>query len=298
MTMSNFREILRGREIPGVLTFAAGGGGLPKARVTTPGSTAEIYLHGAQVTAFAKKNEPPVLFLSEFSRFAAGKAIRGGVPICFPWFGPREGDVAHGYARITNWELVDAHATSEGGASLRFRLPNLPDRRLWSALRAEFTVTVGETLRMELNVVNESTDRTIEFENCLHTYFAVGDIAGVSIRGLESAPFVDHVAGNRACPGAGEAIRIESQTDRTCFDSPGAVAIDDACFRRTVRVEKAGSASTVVWNPWTTQPLADFGPEEHRRMVCVESGNLGRNKVVLDPGGTAQMGVEVSTAAA
>ncbi|MHC1763703.1 MAG: D-hexose-6-phosphate mutarotase [Verrucomicrobiia bacterium] len=296
--MSNPWEDLRDREIPGVLTFAAGGGGLPKARITTRWSTAEIYLHGAQVTAFEKNHEPPVLFLSEFSRFAQGKAIRGGVPICFPWFGPREGDLAHGYARIADWDLVDAHSTSEGGASLRFRLPNLPDRPPWSALRAEFIVKVGETLRMELDVMNESTDRTIEFENCLHTYFSVGDIAAVSITGLESAPFVDHVAGNTPCPRSGEALRIASQTDRTYCDSPGPVEISDASFHRTVRIEKTGSASTVVWNPWTTQPLADFGPEERRRMVCVESGNIGRNKIALGPDSTARMCVELSTTAA
>lgn len=296
--MSILWESLRDREIPGVFTFAAGGGGLPKARITTRWSTAEIYLHGAQVTAFEKNNEPPVLFLSEFSRFAQGKAIRGGVPICFPWFGPREGDVAHGYARITEWDLVDSHSTSEGGATLRFRLPNLPDRGAWSALRAEFIIMVGETLRMELAVMNHSADRTLEFESCLHTYFAVGEIAAVSITGLESAPFVDHVAGNTACPGSGEALRITSQTDRTYLDSSGPVEIHDGSFRRTVRIDKTGSASTVVWNPWTTQQLADFGPEEHRRMVCVESGNIGRNKVALGPGSAARMCVELSTTAA
>src|ERR1039458_4682278 len=114
---------LRKFEIPGRVTFANGRGGLPKINTTPGRSTAEIYLHGAHITGFQKNGEPPLLFLSRLSHFAAGKAIRGGVPVCFPWFGPREGGGVHGFARITEWELVATNVTHGGGAALRFRLP-------------------------------------------------------------------------------------------------------------------------------------------------------------------------------
>jgi D-hexose-6-phosphate mutarotase len=150
---------------------------------------------------------------------------------------------------------------------------------------------------MELAVANKSADRSLEFESCLHTYFAVGDIGSVSITGLEHSACVDAVAGNVPRPASREALRITSQTDQTYFDSRGAVEIHDGSWRRKLRIEKTGSSSTVVWNPWTTQRLPDFGPEEHRRMVCVESGNIGRNRLSLRPGGVARMVVEVSSAA-
>ena len=107
-------ERLRQFEIPGVVMFEPGGGGLPRARVATPRSRGEVYLHGAQVTGFEKQGERPLLFLSKASQFAPGKAVRGGVPICFPWFGPRKGDVAHGFARVTEWEVVDVATPPDG----------------------------------------------------------------------------------------------------------------------------------------------------------------------------------------
>ena len=167
---------LRKFEIPGRVTFANGSGGLPKINITTGRSTAEIYLHGAHVTGFQKNGEPPLLFMSRLSQFAAGKAIRGGVPVCFPWFGPREGDVAHGFARITEWDLIETAATPDGGVTVRFRLPSTAANAAWPAFRAEFVVTVTDQLAMELIATNESADRNFDFENCLHTYFAVGDI--------------------------------------------------------------------------------------------------------------------------
>ena len=111
MEMTIFPGRLRKFEITGHVTFANGSGGLPKINITTSRSTAEIYLHGAHITGFQKGGEPPLLFLSRLSQFAAGKAICGGVPVCFPWFGPREGDVTHGFARITEWNLIETAAT-------------------------------------------------------------------------------------------------------------------------------------------------------------------------------------------
>ena len=289
--MTEIPKGLRKFEIPGHLAVADSHGGLPQINITTSQSTAEIYLHGAQVTRFQKNGEPPLLFLSRLSQFAAGKAIRGGVPICFPWFGPREGDGMHGFARTTEWELIETGAKPDGGVTVCFRLPAMPANAAWPEFRAEFAVTVADTLTMELVTTNESPDRDLDFENCLHTYFAVGDIRDVSIAGLKGATYLDKTDQGARKLETAEAIRITAETDRVYPDTPGAVEIHDAKFRRTIRVEKSNSASTVVWNPWMTQRMPDFDPAEHRRMVCVESGNVGQNKISLPPGQTAGLKV-------
>ena len=286
---------LRKFEIPGRVTFAHGNGGLPKINITTGRSTAEIYLHGAHITGFQKNGEPPLLFLSRLSHFAAGKAIRGGVPVCFPWFGRREGDVMHGFARITEWNLIETTATPDGGVTVRFRLPSPTANAAWPAFRAEFVVAVTDQLTMELIATNESADRNFDFENCLHTYFAVSDIRDVSIAGLKGAHYLDKTDKNARKLESADAIRITAETNRVYPDTPGTVEIRDAKFRRTIRVDKSGSAATVVWNPWTTQPLPDFDPAEHRQMVCVESGNVGQNKLSLAPGKTAGLKVVLSS---
>jgi D-hexose-6-phosphate mutarotase len=288
---------LRKFEIPGRVTFANGSGGLPKINIATGCSTAEIYLHGAHITGFQKNGEPPLLFMSRLSQFVAGKAIRGGVPVCFPWFGRREDDVMHGFARVTEWNLTKTSAAADGSVTLNFRPPSMPDRAVWRLLRAEFIVTVSDHLAMELIVTNESADRNFDFENCLHTYFAVGDICDVSIAGLEGALFNDFAAG------AGGARRVENdpmlsitkETNRVYPGAAGTVEIHDKKFRRTIHIGKSGSADTVIWNPWTTQLMSDFDPAEHRQMVCVESGNVAENKINLAPGKSSTVKVTLGS---
>jgi glucose-6-phosphate 1-epimerase len=295
MEMTIFPGRLRKFEIPGRVTFAHGNGGLPKINITTGRSTAEIYLHGAHITGFQKNGEPPLLFLSRLSQFAAGKPIRGGVPVCFPWFGQREGDVIHGFARITEWDLIETAATPDGGVTVRFRLPSTAANAAWPAYRAEFVVAVTDRLAMELIATNESADRNFDFENCLHTYFAVGDILDVSLAGLKGAHYLDKTDKSARKLESADAIRITAETNRVYPDTPGTVEIRDAKFRRTIHVDKSGSAATVVWNPWTTQLMPDFDSAEHRQMVCVESGNVGQNKLSLAPGKTAGLKVVLSS---
>jgi glucose-6-phosphate 1-epimerase len=283
--------------IPNRVQFVPGNGDLTKVVVTATVSTAEIYLHGAHLTGFQKNGEPPLLFLSGKSHFTPGKPIRGGVPICFPWFGDRDADVAHGYARITEWEIAKTSATRDGkSVSLHFRLPVLPERIAWENLRAEFIVTVSDQLTMELIAMNDS-NVTMEIENCLHTYFHVGDIGAVSLTGLQGAPFLDNaVGGNGARKVENDpTLRITRETNRIYQGTTNAVEIRDEHFQRIIRVAKYNSASTVVWNPWTTQLLADFDPAEHKHMVCVESANVKQDKISLAPGQTTTLKVVLSS---
>jgi len=274
-------------EIPGRVEIATGRGGLPLVKIRTPWSTAEIYRHGAQVAGFQKNGEPPLIFMSARSFFAPGKPIRGGVPICFPWFGNRDGEPAHGFARLTEWQLVKTTAAPDGTVTVHFALPGIPAREAWKNLRTEFVVTAGETLTMELITANDSCDETMALENCLHTYFHVGDISAVSLTGLQGAPFDDFAfgAGGKRSPAENTPLRITQETNRVYPDNTNVVEIHDGKLRRTIRVEKFNSKSTVVWNPWTTQTMPeDWGTHEHLNMVCVESGNVKQNKLSLAPG--------------
>jgi glucose-6-phosphate 1-epimerase len=291
-------ETWQRHEIPGRVAVVAGSGSLAKIVVTSGASHAEIYAQGAQVTHFQKAGEPPLLFLSRKSWFAPGQAIRGGVPICFPWFGGRAGEPAHGFARTAEWELIRSAAGADGTVTLRFALPALPGREAWKSLRTEFAVTVGETLTLELATTNEACDQTFELENCLHAYFQAGDIGAVSISGLQNATYLDNATG-----GHGErkiqtepALHITRETNRLYLGTRAAVEIRDERFRRVIRVEKHHSESTVVWNPWTTQKLPDdFDPAEHQQMVCVESGNVKENRISLAPGQAASLKTELKT---
>ena len=277
---------------------ATGHNGLPLVKVRTPWSTAEIYLHGAHITRFQKIGEPPLLWMSGKSLFTPDKAIRGGVPICFPWFGPREGQLVHGYARIADWELIATEAATDGSVTLRFHLPKNICAANSLTANVEFVVMVGATLTMELKVTNMG-GAELSLEDCLHTYFTVGDIGEVSITGLRGTEFLDKVDGAKRKRETDESIRIASEVDRVYLDTTGAVEIHDAKLRRIIRVEKSGSRSTVVWNPWVAKSKAmpDFGDEEFHGMVCVESGNVTENKLTLAPGATTALKVTLSSRA-
>ncbi|HZF00936.1 MAG TPA: D-hexose-6-phosphate mutarotase [Methylomirabilota bacterium] len=291
-------EQLRHHEISGRVAISKGSGDLPKIIVTTNCSTAEIYLHGAHIASFQKNGEQPLIFLSKKSHFTNGEPIRGGVPIIFPWFGPREGSVTHGFARLTEWELKKTSADANGNVKLVFALPDdVSVKANWPVAKVNFIVTVSDKLTMELAVANLSPEN-FTFENCLHTYFEVGNIAQISIAGLQGLPFDDFAAGAGGAHKSENdaALRITKETNRVYFDSSHTVEIRDEKFKRIIRVEKLNSKSTVVWNPWTTQKLPDdFDLLEYKNMVCVESGNVKQNKITLAPNQTSDLKAVISS---
>ena len=282
-------QALSGFDIPGQVTAITGMGGLPAILIRTAWSEAEIYPHGAHVTRFQKTGEPPLLFLSAASEFSPDKPIRGGVPVIFPWFGPREGLPAHGSARITTWDLLEALVLPDGAVSLLLRRPAA------GPCDVRYRVTVGATLTLELAVTNTgTTDCT--FENCLHTYFQVGDAGRIGISGLLGTRYRDVLLA-ADCTETQDPIRIAAEVDRTYQDTTATVEIHDPALRRTIRVRKSGSLSTVVWNPWSAKSsrLPDFGDDEYPHMVCVESGNIAPNAVTLRPGQASALSVELAS---
>jgi D-hexose-6-phosphate mutarotase len=290
-------ERLKRFEIPGRVTLLEGNGELPKVELTSDWSTAEVYLLGAHVSDFRKRGEAPLLFTSQCSRFAAGQPIRGGVPIIFPWFGAKESSPAHGFARTVEWDLHEATTVPEGGVSLRFGFPGCGESAMWPPFAANYVVTLTEVLTLELIVTNSSAGHPLGIETCLHTYFSVADIGAVRVAGLRGLSYLDKVEQFAPKTEDSDAIAIQAEVDRIYLDAPGPVEILDPSLHRRIRIAKSGSNSTVLWNPWVarSQQMADFGNDEYKQMLCVESGNVANNKLQLEPGKSSVLKVELSS---
>jgi glucose-6-phosphate 1-epimerase len=241
--------------------------------------------------------------MSESSRFEAGAPIRGGVPICFPWFGPRAGDPSapvHGVARTSAWTLDGVTLEANGAIIVRLSLdcgalavPHVPhDLHLASELH------LGRDLSMALSVTNRSGVPST-FEEALHTYFSVGDVRQVSVAGLEGATYVDKVDGGTRKTQPDEPVTIGAETDRLYLDTGTAVTLTDPALGRSLRVEKTGSRSTVVWNPWVAKSRAmpDFGDDEWPGMICIETANAAANAVTLPPHASHTMTAAISVTA-
>ena len=281
-----------GLEIPGALQLEHDDNGLTRVLIDTAQAQAELFLQGAHLTSWIPAGQRPVLFTSTRSFYAAGKPIRGGVPIVFPWFGPRGGGLPgpmHGYARTSQWTLDATRLRGDGAIELRLTLPPVDD------FRVSFQAVIGAELEMELEVRNNSAG-TLTFEEALHTYFAVGDIHQVSVSGLAGVEYLDkgdNFARKRQPAGA---LHFTRYTDQVHVNTTGSCVIEDQAWARRITIEKSGSATTVVWNPWAdkTPTLADMAPDEWRRMLCVETANAAENAVALAPGTTHRMRASIT----
>ena len=284
-------------EIPGIATFTDTPGGLVRIALTPALCSAEVFLQGAHVAAFQPAGAQPVLFMSRRSHFENGKPIRGGVPVIFPWFGPRAGHPdapAHGFTRTMPWEIESL--TSDGQSASLVLAVESNDATL-AQWPHDFTlrhrITAGSELSMTLEVTNRS-DAPFTFEEALHSYFAISDINAVSVTGFEGTEFLDKTDGERRKTQAREPIRIAAETDRVYLNTRTTCAIEDAGKSRTIVIEKSGSDSTVLWNPWAAKAarLADLG-DCWPGMLCIETANAAENTVPLAPGATHAMNATV-----
>lgn len=281
---------LRRFEIAGVATIEEGAGGMLRLRVTSALAEAHIYLHGAHVAHYQAAGEPPLLFMSSESSFAAGKPIRGGVPVIFPWFGPHPEQPdfpAHGFARTKQWQLISVEQNAAGEVRARFRLEaDAETRALWPHdFALEYEVKIGSRLEMSLTVENRS-GTAFPYEEALHTYCIVSDVRQVQITGLEGAIYIDKTDHLRRKEQPPEPIRITAETDRIYLKTASKCTADDPSMRRRIIVEKSGSATTVVWNPWIAKSAAlpDFGNDEWPGMLCIETANAADDAVTLAAG--------------
>jgi glucose-6-phosphate 1-epimerase len=288
MTSSATIEGLNERfAIPGVAGIVAGHSELAKVQITAAAS-AEIYLHGAQVTSWRPAGSEEVLFVSAQSRWENGKAIRGGIPVCFPWFrgkGDNPQAPAHGFVRSKSWELL---SIVEQPDSVRVTLATESDdasRKWWPHdCRAVLAITVGAQLVLEFTVTNTGSD-SFSFEEALHTYHRVADAREIHIAGLDGAAYLDNMDGNREKPQQGD-VKLTQPTDNAYLNSTNAVEVIDPILHRRIRTEKRNSQSTIVWNPWQegARALADLGDDEWHVMACAEAGNIMSNAITLAPG--------------
>jgi glucose-6-phosphate 1-epimerase len=277
-------------ELPDGARLEKGPGGLDRLALAASEGEALVYLQGAHVAHFQPRGERPVLWMSAQSRFEAGRPIRGGVPICFPWFGPKRDSPdapLHGFARILPWTLSSVDRESDGRmrAVLHLAADAAARGGFPRELGLSLAVTVGRALRLELTARNvDSAPQT--FEEALHSYFAVSDVRQVRIRGLEGVGYVDKTAAMARQPGEGEPIAIAAEADRVYAGTTGTVTIEDPGWKRRIVVGKTGSSTTVVWNPWVAKAKAipDFGDDEWTGMVCVETANAMDDAVTLAPG--------------
>jgi D-hexose-6-phosphate mutarotase len=282
-------------DLPSSVRLTTGRGGLPVLAVDGPAARGEIYLHGATVTDWTPAGADPVLWVSPSARFAPGTAIRGGVPICFPWFGALAGhpeSASHGFARLRDWSLAGAEDDGEN-VTVRLRLTDDEATRssAWPhRFEAVYTVAFGSRLSLALQVTNLG-DHEVVIEEALHTYYGVQDIRAAEVTGLEGAPFYDRLTGPGPEPGETAPVRFGSETDRSYLGTTAATTIRDAGAGRSVLITKGGSAATVVWNPWVdkARAMSDFGDDDWKRMLCVEVANLGETAIRLAPAGSHTM---------
>lgn len=287
MSVTDLTELNQRFGIPGALVFNFGPGGLTVAEIANEAATARLALHGAHLIDWQPRGAEPVLWLSRSAVFAPDRAIRGGIPICWPWFGPHPTEAelpAHGYARLLEWAVVETVAVSSSLTQLTLRLsvPSQTRGDLGTALEVRFTI--GAALAIEL-VSSNPGSRPVSISMALHSYFRVGDAGQVVIRGLEECEYIDKTRNGERNRQSGE-IRLAEEVDRCYLNTSAPVLIDDPVLRRRIRIVKQGSASTVVWNPWAerARALADFDATGFGQMVCVESGNVEDNRIVLGSG--------------
>jgi D-hexose-6-phosphate mutarotase len=298
MSASVLTELNRRFAISDRVTFVAGPGGLPVAALENEHGRASVALLGAHVLGYQPQGAEPVIWLSRQARFEPGKAIRGGIPVIWPWFGAHPSDPAmpnHGFVRTLPW-AVDATEVLDGGAhQVRFALSDdEASRRLWPhAFALTYTVTLGRTLTVELAVRNPNPE-PVRFTEALHSYFHVGDISQVRVHGLEETDYLDKTRDFDRFRQQGP-IRIQGETDRVYLNTEAECVIADPALDRRIHIAKRGSRTTVVWNPGpeVAQAMADFGDDEYPGMLCVETANAFENAISLEAGAVHGIAAEI-----
>lgn len=263
--------------------------GFPCVRLTSAFGIAEISLYGAHVLSWKPMGQEPVIFLSDKAVFTPGKAIRGGIPVCWPWFGAckeNPSNPSHGFARIMFWNVHKVACYADGRREVAFILKSSArTRRYWAHdFEAILTVTIGWELAINLTVKNTGKD-LFTYTEALHSYFQVGDAEQIKLMGLENSPFLD--AKDQFREKREEApLTISSPIDRVYCEHIGRVTIEDPALQRRLLIDKNGSTTTVVWNPGKegSKGMKDFGDEEYKKMVCVEAANAWNNTICLLPG--------------
>ncbi len=286
--MSDTTTLNEKYSIPDAIEFVNNEQGALVARVATSYGAMEVALQGAQLLFWTPKDQAPVIWLSPEAKFKQGKSLRGGVPVCWPWFGPHPDNSAlpgHGFARNLDWQVLETSQLKDAiRISMKF-VPGEDEMKNWPH-QAELvlSITMGEALEMELTTHNQGNTE-FDMTQALHTYFNVGDISRVQIEGLEGKEYIDKV-GEETCRHQQGAVTIDSEVDRVYMDTTEDLVIVDAALERRIRIAREGSHSAVVWNPWVEKGAAfgDMGEDGYRNMLCVETTNAAKDIITVKPG--------------
>jgi D-hexose-6-phosphate mutarotase len=284
--------------IAGVSFEPLGSEGLIAIRIENAAATARITPHGGHVLDFRPRSQAAsVLWLSDCSWYESGKPIRGGIPICWPWFGMHPDDPskpAHGFARLMEWTLKSIERPNDTETRVVMELFDSPfSLSLWpEPFLLRLTVEISETLRCRLDMENRG-ENPVNITTALHTYFDIGNIRETRVLGLDGLKYLDSLTKNWHVQDG--AVAFASETDRIYVDAPASCQILDPSRSRILHVRSEGSRANVVWNPWIdkSKRMPDFGDEEYNGMVCVETAATRQNPVTIGPGETASIGVHL-----
>lgn len=294
--MADLERVTATLGLPGAVAFEPSPLGGPIVRLSSGGSEATVALFGGHVLSWTPAGGSPALYLSPLARLDAGKPVRGGIPVCWPWFADHPLDraaPAHGYVRTRLWAPVDSSRTGEAARVVLEAPAETSDP---SPLRSRLTVTLDDGLELALTTTNPTTAPVVLTE-ALHTYFAVSDIAKVEVAGLDGATYLDKLEGFARKRQAGPIV-IDREVDRI-YESAAVVSLLDHGHRRRIDVDNRGSSSTtVVWNPWIAKAarLGDMPPDAYQRFVCIETAHAAANVATVPPGGTCELRTRLTVA--
>ena len=280
---------------PGSIETRTNQAGLEFLKLTGPFGSAEFCTQGAHLMHFTPTGGTPMLFVSAKTLLSPGKAIRGGIPVIFPWFGPRTGhpeSPMHGLVRTRPWQVTEVTVPGTPGqeshglapAVVRFECRSDADTLvLWPhEFRLELVFELGAALHITWRVHNTGS-APFDFEQALHPYFPVKDVHSASVSGLQNAAYIDKTDQMTIKTQTESVVRFSAETDRLFLDTAAELTLDDPASNRRLRIHKTGSNSSVVWNPWIAKAaaLADLGDEEWKEFVCVEQVNAAKNSIQL-----------------
>ena len=296
--MIDIQNLKQRFSIPGILSVSKRDNNFIYVNVSNQYADAEVFLYGAHITSFKPKNEEEILWMSPASNFIAGKAIRGGIPVCFPWFGPHKTDIRkpqHGFGRLMEWNLTSTGQNSIGETLIRLELSSSEETRAyWPCdFFAEMAISVGKTLKATLKITNISNAQ-FGYSCALHTYYSISSIEEIKIEGLKGSRYYKNDVAGKFIQESPK-LEIHELVDRHYYETESTIVIEDPNLKRNIRATKKGSRVTTVWNPWLENccKISDMPDYAYKSFVCVEAVNSFDDTIILNPGESHETSVSI-----
>lgn len=279
------------------LQFTVEEGGFIVANINNQYAKARISSYAGQVLSYQPHNQTQdLVFISDKANYQSGKAIRGGVPICWPWFGDDKsglGRPSHGFMRNQQWQILASKKDGDGTITLILGFDSTENTKsIWPhdfELRLE--IVVGQKLELKLKTRNTG-QTAFTITQALHTYFNISDIEKIIVTGLDGKNYLDKLVGFAESTQSGDVL-VSQEIDRVFQSVKNDVHLIDSGFNRTITISETGSETTVIWNPWSTaiSNIADLDSEHYRHFLCVETANAAKDSIEIPAGKTHSMAV-------